>query len=135
MLPLAYALRNLVRRPGRLLQLVIGSALVVLLLGAVAPCDLVELASDALCADGSVAADGCCSDEPATAESACEGAGDGEQVAHVDCCAGCLACCASYLSGLTAGPRLSDHSARTAGISEHQQAPQSLLSIWRPPRS
>ena len=32
MLPLSYAIRNLMRRPGRCAQLVLGSALVVLLL-------------------------------------------------------------------------------------------------------
>jgi hypothetical protein len=102
----------------------------VLIFSAVLPCRLIEVASEAFGMDALSTVEYASERGPATGETA----GDQAQLASLECCAECLACCASY----TEAPALESLTLTGASIPTSffavQQPLEIPLTTWRPPR-
>jgi hypothetical protein len=94
----------------------------VLLFSATAPCGLTEVAAESFCTGPR--------SEPLRAV-----AHDEVGPVHLDCCAGCLTCCASYTEAPAPGTLIALGAAVQAGFYAVQGPPVSPFSIWRPPRA
>lgn len=112
----------------------------VLIFSTAAPCGLIEVAAASFCTGSLVeslsmveqsSTDGPISDEaPAASE-----AGNEAEPVHLDCCDGCLMCCASYTAAPAPKPLvLLDAVVQPRSFAD--QVPSgSPFSIWHPPRA
>lgn len=108
----------------------------VLLFSTLAPCSLIELAAESLGTEEPVSVDYASEEGAATEESADESVAMEEAgLVHLDCCAGCLTCCASYVETPSLGPLALAGVTKLSGFFIEQRPLGSTLSIWHPPRS
>jgi hypothetical protein len=92
----------------------------VLLFSAGVPCGLLEIEAEPICTGG---------DSQAVAGDA--PAGD----LHLDCCAGCLTCCARYTGTAAAFPPVPAPLITALLFFPAPRPPVASLPIWHPPRS
>ena len=96
------------------------SLIAVLLFSVVVPCGLFEANDASVCTTEDVRTGGA--------------AGDHADGLHLDCCAGCLTCCASYTASSVLRPLAPAPAVALHVFSLEQGPPKSPLPIWRPPR-
>lgn len=94
----------------------------VLLFSATAPCGLIEVAAESFCTGP-------------RSELLPAATHDEVGPVHLDCCAGCLTCCASYTEAPAPAPLISLGAAGQNGCFAGQGPTVSPFSIWRPPRA
>jgi len=109
-----------------------------LLLGTAAPCGLIASAAESPCTELPEAVEHASENGPAPAEAAvaseAPAACAATERAHLDCCASCQTCCASYVETPTLKPLALTGATQSTGFFPDQAPPGTSLSIWRPPR-
>lgn len=92
-----------------------------LLFSVVVPCGLLDLGAESYCTTNDIIADGT------------HGGGHAGDL-HLDCCAGCLTCCASYTEPPAQRPLAAAGTAAPHVFPSKQGPLESPFPIWRPPR-
>lgn len=109
-----------------------------LLFSAAAPCGLIESAGESSCTEIPEAVAHAPASGPVTAEAAvaseAPAACAAAERSHLDCCAGCQTCCASYVEARALKPLALTGATQSTGFFPDQALPGTSLSIWRPPR-